>query len=554
MNDLILSKEEAESLRAESLSWPSLSLNQRQICDLELLINGGFSPLKGFLNKADYDSVCESSMLKDGSVWPVPITLDINSKFADSLRPGERVALRDAEGVMLAVLKTGDIWKPDKRKEAALVYGTERIDHPGVNYLLNSSDDIYLGGEIIGIQLPEYYDNKRLRRTPKELREIFLTNGWKKIIAFQTRNPMHRAHFELVNRAAERVDANILIHPAVGATKPGDVDHYTRVRCYEAVMPRFEERSAILSLLPLAMRMAGPRETIFHALIRKNYGATHFIIGRDHASPGRDASGKEFYSEDTSKKYRDTFKDKLGIELVECDELVFNKTSKKFTFVSEVKDTSDIVTVSGVELRAHLENDTAIPDWFTFPEVSKELAKKYRPKSQRGVTFFLTGLPSAGKSTVAKMLNARLLESGERNVTLLDGDEVRKHLSSNLGFSKEDRNLNIRRIAFVAREVSKCGGVVICAPIAPFDAIRKEARGMIEEVAQFFLIYISTPIEECEKRDRKGLYAKARAGLLKDFTGIDHPYEVPEDADLVLDTTRLAPEECCERILSLIKI
>ncbi len=547
--DLIVDKERAKDLKQASREWISWDLTERQICDLELLANGGFSPLNGFMKRDEYDSVCSKMRLPDGTVWPIPIVLDVSEEIAKKLDIGVKLALRDPEGVMLAVISVEDIWEPDRNKEAELVYGTTNKEHPGVAYILEKTNPWYIGGKLEVIQLPEHFDFKTLRHTPYELRSNFAKLGWRKVIAFQTRNPMHRAHFELTLRAAKEIQANLLIHPVVGMTKPGDIDHYTRVRCYQALLPHYPKDTAMLSLLPLAMRMAGPREAILHGIIRKNYGCTHLIIGRDHAGPGSDSSGRPFYGPYDAQNLFKEYEDEIGIKMVPFKMMVYVEDYDSYLPVDEVPEGVRTLSISGTELRRRLMEGKSIPEWFTFPEVAKELRKTHPPRYKQGFTVFFTGLPSSGKSTVAKALLASFLEMGGRPVTLLDGDIVRKHLSSELGFSKEHRDLNIRRIGFVASEITKNGGIAICAPIAPYDKVRKEVREMITKYGGFILVYISTPLEVCEQRDRKGLYAKARAGIIKEFTGISDPYEPPEDAELVIDTTDITPEEAVQQII-----
>jgi sulfate adenylyltransferase len=512
-------------------------------------MNGGFSPLRGFLNKKDYDSVCENMRLSDGTLWPIPIVLDVSEEIATQLKEGDSVALRDDEGFMTAVLHVGDIWKPDRKKEIQSVYGTTNTEHPGVDYVVNQTNPWYVGGTVEALQVPEHHDFLNLRLTPKELRQSFTRLGWKKIVAFQTRNPMHRAHFELTFRAAREIEANLLIHPVVGMTKPGDVDHYTRVRCYQALLSHYPKNTALLSLLPLAMRIGGPREAILHAIIRKNYGCTHLIVGRDHAGPGSDSKGNPFYGPYDAQKMLEQHEDELQMHMVPFKMMVYLEELDKYMPVDEVPEGMRSLSISGTELRRRLADGSEIPSWFTFPEVAEELRRTYPPRHRQGFTVFFTGLSGAGKSTVAKALLARFLETGGRPVTLLDGDIVRKNLSSELGFSKEHRDLNIQRIGFVASEITKNRGIAICAPIAPYDRIRKYNRSLISSLGGYILVHVSTPLEVCEQRDRKGLYAKARAGVIKEFTGISDPYEEPEDSDLVIDTTDITPEEAVQQII-----
>ncbi|NIA11595.1 MAG: bifunctional sulfate adenylyltransferase/adenylylsulfate kinase [Nitrospiraceae bacterium] len=547
--DLIAGPERQTELKAASRDWPSLNLNQRQLCDLELLLNGAFSPLSGFLTRRDYTQVVEHMRLADGTLWPMPIMLDAGEELATALKPGDHLALRDPEGVMVAVLHVEDIWKPDKRAEALGVFGADNTEHPGVAYLMQQTGDWYLGGRLEGLSLPAHYDFKELRLSPAQLRAELAQLGWRRVVAFQTRNPMHRAHQELTMRAARDVEANLLIHPVVGMTKPGDVDHFTRVRCYQALLQRYPHNTVKLSLLPLAMRMGGPREAVWHAIIRKNYGCTHFIVGRDHAGPGSDSKGRPFYGPYEAQELVRSVEDEIGVEMVPFKMMVYVQDKDAYMPVDEVPEGSRSLSISGTELRQRLAEGREIPSWFTYPEVVKELRRSHPPRSRQGFTVFFTGLSGAGKSTVAGVMMIRFLEMGGRPVTLLDGDIVRKNLSSELGFSKEHRDLNIRRIGFVASEITKNGGIAICAPIAPYDAVRKEVRAMIEPVGGFTLVHVATPLDVCEQRDRKGLYAKARAGIIKEFTGISDPYEAPDDAEVVIDTTDMTPEEAAQAVI-----
>src|SRR5271170_1873037 len=524
--NLITGPERATELRAASKTWPSWDLTERQLCDLELLLSGGFSPLKGFLTRADYDLVCSRMRLADGTLWPMPITLDVPEELAAKLKQGDNLALRDPEGVMLAALHVEDIWKPNLTAEAQAVFGSTNPEHPGVAHLLQRTNPVLLGGRLEGLEQPTHYDYRALRLTPAELRAEFLRLGWRRIVAFQTRNPMHRAHQELTLRAAKSVEANLLIHPVVGMTKPGDVDHYTRVRCYQLLLPKFPQSTAKLSLLPLAMRMGGPREAIWHALIRKNHGVTHFIVGRDHAGPGSDpATKKPFYGPYEAQEVFKKHEADIGVTMVPFNMMVYLEDQDKYVPDDEVKKGDRVLNISGTELRQRLNEGREIPAWFTYPEVVAELRRSFPPRHKQGVTIFFTGLSGSGKSTIANVLMTKFLETGGRPVTILDGDLVRKHLSSELGFSKEHRDINIRRIGYVASEITKNGGIAICAPIAPYDAVRKQVRSMVEEVGSFILVHIATPVDTCEQRDRKGLYAKARAGILKEFTGVSDPYE-----------------------------
>jgi len=488
--------------------------------------------------------------LKAGPLWPMPVTLDVTEEISKNLRPGSTLALRDSEGVMLAALHVEEIWQPDRLAEAKAVFGTTSTEHPGVAYLLDRSNPWYVGGTLEGIHLPSHYDFCHLRLTPAHMRAEFLRLGWERIVAFQTRNLMHRADLELTLRAARQVKAGILIHPSVGMTKPGDVDHYTRVRCYQALLPHYPKGKAKLALLPLAMRMGGPREALWHAIIRKNYGCTHFIVGRDHSGPGSDSKGTPFYNAYDAQALLQKHKKEIGVEIIPFKNMVYLKDRDRYEPEDEVPKGAKITTVSSTKLRRHLNQGEKIPDWFTFPEIAAELRRTHKPRFEQGFTLFFTGLSGAGKSTIANALLVKFLEMGGRRVTLLDGDIVRKRLSSELGFSKEHRDLNIRRIGFVAAEIAKNGGIAICAPIAPYDSVRKEVRAIVEPIGGFVLIHVATPLDVCEQRDRKGLYAKARAGLVQHFTGISDPYEVPTDAEVVIDTTEIAADEAAERVFA----
>jgi len=547
---LQVSPERAAELKGHSKEWPSWDLTARQLCDLELLMSGGFSPLRGFMNRADYESVCHKMRLANGTLWPIPITFDVTEEFAKKLTPGSsHIALRDPEGVMLAVLHVEDVWQPDRKAEAKAVFNSTSAAHPGADYAINKSNPWYVGGRIEEFQPPSHYDFRSLRLTPAELRSEFTRLGWTNVVAFQTRNPMHRAHVELTMRAAKQVEANLLIHPSVGMTKPGDVDHFIRTRCYELLLTKYPHGTAKLSMLPLAMRLGGPREAIWHGLIRKNHGCTHFIVGRDHAGPGKDTDGKPFYGPYDAQELFKQHEKEMGVAMVPFQMMVYLQNEDRYVPADEVPQGAKVLDISGTELRQRLNEGRDIPAWFTYPEVVKELRRSYPPRDKQGVTIFFTGLSGSGKSTIANALITKFLETGGRPVTLLDGDLVRKHLSSELGFSKEHRDINIRRIGYVASEITKNGGIAICAPIAPYEATRQAVRQMIEPFGGFILVHVATSLEVCEQRDRKGLYAKARAGIVKEFTGISDPYEAPAKAEVVIDTAKLSPEEAAQAII-----
>ncbi len=549
LKNLYLPAAEAKAEKQAAGEFASWDLTERQHCDLELMLNGSFSPLEGFLGKDDYDSVVTKMRLTSGVLWPMPITLDVTAEFAGGIQTGDSVALRNLEGVIVATIEVDDIWTPDLDAEARGVFGTTNVEHPAVNYLKNIGNTVYVGGAVKGLEAPTHYDFKHLRNSPAEIRERFRKLGWRKVVAFQTRNPMHRAHQELTLRAAHGVEANLLIHPVVGMTKPGDVDHFTRVRCYELLLDRYPEQTTMLSLLPLAMRMGGPREALWHAIIRKNYGCTHIVIGRDHAGPGKDSKGNDFYGPYDAQELLKQHADELDISMVPFQLMVYAENRAQYVSIDETNDDDTVLNISGTDLRHRLQEGLEIPEWFSFPDVVAELRRTHPPRHKQGFTVFFTGLSGSGKSTIANALMVKLMEMGGRAVSLLDGDIVRKNLSSELGFSKEHRDLNIRRIGFVATEITKNGGIAICAPIAPYAATRRAVRESVSQVGGFVEIYISTSVEVCEQRDRKGLYALARAGKIKEFTGISDPYEVPENAEVVIDTAEISPDLAAHRIL-----
>lgn len=547
--DLFVNSETRIALKARSGSIPAWDLTARQLCDLEMLLNGAFSPLEGFLTRADYESVRDTMRLSNGTLWPMPISLDVSQAFADSIKEAKQIALRDPEGVTLAVLDIADLWTPDRALEAEKVFGTTDRKHPGVAHLLDRSGPVYIGGRVQGLDAPRHYDFGHLRATPAELRAQFQKSGWSRIVAFQTRNPMHRAHLELTFRAAKIAEANLLIHPVVGLTKPGDIDHYTRVRCYEKLLRHYPEHTTALALLHLAMRMGGPREALWHAIIRKNHGCSHFIVGRDHAGPGTDSNGKPFYGPYDAQVLVAQHEAELGITMVPFQEMVYVQERAQYMPADEVPNGESVLNISGTELRRRLQEGLDIPAWFTYPEVIEELRRTHPARHKQGFTVFFTGLSGSGKSTIANALLVRLLELGTRPVTLLDGDIVRKNLSSELGFSREHRDLNVQRIGFVATEITKNGGIAICAPIAPYAGSRKIVRDAVSESGLFVEIHVSTALEICEERDRKGLYALARAGKIKEFTGISDPYEIPEQPEMRIDTAQVAPDQAVQQIV-----
>jgi len=537
--DGLLKGEALEALKAESLTLPEIVLSKRQLCDIELILNGGFSPLEGFMNKADYENCVANMRLADGTLFPMPIYLDVMSQIAQAVEKSGKssVTLKDWEGNNIAVIDVEDIWTPNKAIESKDVYGGDP-EHPAVSYLMREAGDTYIGGKLRGIQLPPAYDYKDIRKTPAQTRALFAEKGWDKVVAFQTRNPMHRAHFELTLQALDQ-DPNIhlLVHPVVGLTKPGDIDHHTRVKCYKRIMPKYPEGRADLAVFPLAMRMGGPREAVWHSIIRKNYGATHFIVGRDHAGPGSNSKGQDFYGPYEARDFAVEHGKELGMDLMSFEMMVFSPDHEKYYPVNKVPEGLRTLKLSGTEVRRRLKTGEDIPAWFSFPEVVDILRVAHPPRHKQGFCVFFTGLSGSGKTTVANALQEKLMEIQDRSVAMLDGDHVRQLLSSGLGFSREDRVLNIKRIGFVSSEIVKAGGIVLACPIAPHEDARLWAREAVKKTGGgFCLVHIATSFEDCEKRDRKGLYKKAREGKLKGLTGLDDPYETPEVVELTIDT------------------
>jgi sulfate adenylyltransferase len=542
-------------LAAEAETLQALLLSERQLCDLELLLNGGFSPLEGFMTEKDYNGVVKENRLASGALFSMPITLDVDQATIDelSLKAGARITLRDfRDDRNLAILTIEDVYKPDKALEAKEVFGGDE-EHPAVRYLFKTAKDFYVGGKLEAVNRLQHYDFVELRYTPSELRAHFDKLGWAKVVAFQTRNPMHRAHRELTVRAARSHHANVLIHPVVGLTKPGDIDHFTRVRVYKALLPRYPNGMAVLGLLPLAMRMGGPREAIWHAIIRKNHGATHFIVGRDHAGPGKNSKGVDFYGPYDAQYAVEKYRDELGIEVVPFQMMTYLPDSDEYAPVDQIPQGVRTLNISGTELRARLRSGREIPEWFSYPEVVKVLRESHPPRSQQGFTVFLTGYQNSGKDQIARALQVTLNQQGGRSVSMFLGETVRHELSSELGFSREDRDKNIARIGFVASELTRSGAAVIAAPIAPFEQARQSARELVEKYGDFYLVHVATSLEYCEKTDKRGIYKKARAGEIKGFTGVDDPYEAPVKPNLVVDCETQSVRSIVHQIILLLE-
>ena len=547
--DLLVDEERHGLLKEIALKLPDFTLNERQLCDLECLAAGIFSPLKGFMDRLDYESVLDRMRLQDDTLWPVPVCLDLPRTAAERLEAGQSLALRDAEGFLLAVLHISDIWEIDKEKEAFKVFGAIDKKHPGLEYLFGGAGDFYVGGELEVLNLPVHFDFKQLRLTPEEVRRINRKLGREKIIAYQTANPVHRPRYEMTIRAMRENGASLLLLPLAGVKRPEDFDHYTRVRCYREVAEHYPPDSLTLNLLPLARRMAGPRDALLHAIISKNFGCTHFVISNNHAFLAKGEDGNPLMLNNDACRLLDEFGGELGMTHVPFRDMVYLPFEDEYRPADEVPEGVQFISLSGTDIRERIKTGRKVPEWATFPGVVGELQKAFPPPRKQGITIFMTGLSGAGKSTIAKVLFSRFLELGDRPVSLLDGDIVRRNLSSELSFSKEHRDINVRRIGFVASEITKNRGIAICAPIAPYASTRREIRKSIEEYGGFIEVYVSTPIDECEKRDRKGMYAKARAGLIKGFTGVDDPYEEPGSCEVRIDTTNITPDEAVQQIL-----
>ena len=545
--DLLAVGEERESIMSRATLLPRLQLTQRNLCDLELLATGAFSPLRKFMGKDDYLSVLESMRLAGGTLFPIPITLTVAPN--PNISEGAEIALADEHNDLLAIMRVEEIFEWNRKREAKLAYGTTDPRHPLVAEM-EKWGELCISGEMQVVRLPKYYDFRRLRLTPAEVRARLTELGHERVVAFQTRNPMHRAHEEMTKRAMQQIGGALLLHPVVGMTKAGDIDHYTRVQSYKALTEKYYDKgSTLLALLPLAMRMAGPREAIWHAIIRRNFGANHFIVGRDHASPGVDSNNKPFYGPYDAQRLLTEHATEVGVQPMFFSEMVYLTEEKRYEESSLVADGHRTASISGTKVREDfLQRGRPLPAWFTRPEVAGILSAAHPPRHRQGFCLWFTGLSGSGKSTTANILTIMLLEHG-RQVTVLDGDVIRTHLSKGLGFSKEDRETNIHRIGFVASEVVRHGGGVICAAISPYRAARNECRTMVGS-DRFCEIFVATPLEVCEDRDPKGMYALAREGQIKGFTGVDDPYEPPHNPEITLDTVNCSAEENAERIIS----
>lgn len=534
--------------RAKSL--PVVRLSERTLCDLELLATGAFSPLDRFMGAEDYRRVVQDMRLANGYLFPIPITLPVGGD--DPVRLDSEVALTNSRNEIVATMTIEEVYEWDLAETAHEVFGTNDDRHPLVAEMHRWGKQ-NISGRLKVLRLPVHYDFRELRLTPAQTRERLAAGSFENIVAFQTRNPLHRAHEQMTKRAIEQVDGVLLLHPVVGMTKPGDLDHFTRVRTYKALAEKYYAPDRILlSLLQLAMRMAGPREALWHALIRRNYGANHMIVGRDHASPGKDSQGKPFYGIYAAQELVKQFEPELGVKVIPFGEFVYLPDEDRYEDSRLLEEQTTTAKISGTQGRQLIREGSAdLPSWYTRPEIAALIAEKHPPRHKQGFCVWFTGLSAAGKSTTAEILTALLQEHG-RQVTVLDGDIVRTHLSRGLGFSKEDRDANIRRIGFVAGEIVRHHGAVVCAAISPYRSTRNDVRNMIGN-DNFIEVFVDTPLAECERRDTKGLYAKARKGEMPEFTGIDSPYEPPLSPELVVETVNTSAAENAYKILDYLR-
>ncbi|MBI5274517.1 MAG: bifunctional sulfate adenylyltransferase/adenylylsulfate kinase [Chlamydiales bacterium] len=528
----------ASDWMSESKNYPQVAVERELLCDVELLLNGGFAPLEGFLNEKDYHSVLDNMRLENGSIWPIPIVFPMEKSKAEKMFAGGHITLLDDQSYPIAIFDIEEMYTPDVEKECMAIYGCIDDNHPMIKNVLKRTNSCYLGGKLRKISLPHHFDFSSIRFTPQECKDYFKEHGWKKIVGFQTRNPLHRSHVELthhcMNLAGE--DAKLLLHPVVGTTQPDDVSYWTRVKCYQKLLKYYPEDSVFLSLLPLSMRMAGPREALWHALIRKNYGCTHFIIGRDHAGPSvKKKNGETFFGPYDAHRLLEKYKEEIGVEIIPSVEIVYDKVKETYVPITEITNKEDIGQISGTEFRRKLTVGEPIPTWFSYPDVLDVLQKEFR--NRKGTCIYFVGLSGSGKSTLAQALKEYLKSTQDAPVVMLDGDVIRKYLASELGFSKKDRSINVRRIGFIASLIAEAGGVCLCANIAPYEEDRMANRELISSVGKYVEVYVKTPLEVCESRDVKGLYKAAREGKIPQFTGISDPFEEPIHADVAVDSS-----------------
>jgi len=549
LTDLMVTPGRAQELKAASRDFPSLDLAPRELCDLELLITGAFSPLSGFMNRADYEWVCASQRLADGTLWPVPVTLGAPLNLAMKLAPGAQVALRDTEGTMIAVLTVSEIWESDRRMEAACVYGDADGAHPEASQLLSRPPYACLAGRIEAVELPTHHDFIALRHAPEALRAEHERRGVTRVMGYQPRHLMHRTHVEFTRRAILKHNAKLLVLACVGRRTLEETGHHARVRALRAALEHYPRNHAQPNLVELSARRCGPRAALLHTIVAKNFGCTHFVVEHDYADTGARAGGEPLYGQYEAQEHAQEHAREIGVEIVPFQDLVYEEDHPEHFLMGRALARHGHATAKERQAQVPPERASEVARWFSYPNVLQELQKPFRGRTEQGVTIFFTGLSGSGKSTIAQVLIAKLMEFGDRPVTLLDGDAVRKHLSSELGFSREHRDINILRLGYVASLISLHRGITVCAPIAPYAATRAKVRAMVEANGGFVEVHVATPIEVCEARDRKGLYARARAGIIKEFTGVSDPYEAPMQAEVVIDTSVVTAQAAADRII-----
>lgn len=542
--DLMITDEaERYDLVEKAKTLPKWELDERGLADLECITTGVYSPLTGFATEADYNSILKSMRLATGIIWPIPITLQVDEEFAAQLKEGSEISLTK-EDSHLAILKISSIYRPDRTEESRSVYRTDDQAHPGVVAIFKRGA-VYLGGDIqVFADLP-HTDFFEHRFTPKMTRKIFTEKGWKTVVAFQTRNPIHRAHEHLQKVAMESVDG-LFVNPLVGETKSDDIPSEVRMETYNVILNNYYPQDRVfLGVYPANMRYAGPKEAILHAISRQNYGCSHMIIGRDHAGVGK------YYGTYDAQLIFDEF---AGIELLitplKFEHAFYCKLCEQMVTQRTCPHSKEAhVFLSGTKVRDMLQNNEMLPREFTRPEVAMILIDSVngnrKQVQQKGVTMLFTGLSGSGKTTISKALAEELKKRGYR-VERLDADIIRQNLSKGLGFSKEDRDENIRRVGFVCHLMSRNGVIAMMANIAPYRSVREEIR---QRIGEFFEVYVNASLEACEERDLKGLYAKARAGEIKGFTGIDDPYEEPQAPEVVCNTDDETVEESVQKVL-----
>jgi sulfate adenylyltransferase len=518
-----------------------ITLDERNLNDLEMFFLGAFDPLQGYNTFENFNSIVTHGCLEDGTIWPIPFVLPVPecllTKNNNSVSTHSNVFLnvRDVLGTIVARVSVVDCYKVNIDVYGQLLLETSDTNHPFMDYLHNNHrDSVYVGGNITPICPIKHFDFIQYRQNTKQVKDMIRHDHWDAVIGFQTRNPMHKSHFELTRQAVSEVQKELetsntssarvllLITPSCGVTQPGDIDSATRIRCYQKILPYYKDLYNIdvkLVVLPLTMRMAGPKEALWHALIRQNFGCTHFIIGRDHAGPScLQKNGKSFYEPYAAHALLKSFATKLKIIPILSMNMVYVPDKKQYVQENLLPPNASYEQLSGTKFRTALQNREPIPEWFSFPTVLEELKKVYHPRYQQGFCIYFTGLPCSGKSTLAKAVSARLeeRESENRHVSILDADIVRLHLSRGLGYSKQDRSVNVQRIGYVASLITYHYGIVLVANIAPYAADRLSNRRLITNAGGGYIeVYVSTPLSICQTRDVKQHYKNARLGVLK---------------------------------------